>query len=96
MSIQLLLKPCCITWFVISLEEGVPNEVKSAIVRNLADHFNFGKKGDVTATDIQQFLDQVIKLAKAYVETWKKEFDGWQGIPWALTGGKSQWTWKAF
>ena len=71
--------------YAVSLEEGVPNEVKSAIVRNLADHFNFGKKGDVTATDIQQFLDPgdpnwqkfiIEVMTKAMKEG---NFDGWQG-----------------
>ena len=71
--------------YAVSLEEGVPNEVKSAIVRNLQDHFNFGKKGDVTATDIQQFLDPgdpnwqkfiIEVMTKAMKEG---NFDGWQG-----------------
>ena len=71
--------------YAVSLEEGVPNEVKSAVVRNLEDHFNFGKKGDVTATDIQQFLDPgdpnwqkfiIEVMTKAMKEG---NFDGWQG-----------------
>lgn len=71
--------------YAVSLEEGVPNEVNSAIVRNLQDHFNFGKKGDVTATDIQQFLDPgdpnwqkfiIEVMTKAMKEG---NFDGWQG-----------------
>ena len=71
--------------YAISLEEGVPNEVKSAIVRNLQDHFNFGKKGDVTATDIQQFLDPGDpNWQKFIIEVMTKAmkeggFDGWQG-----------------
>ena len=71
--------------YAVSLEEGVPNEVKSAIVSNLQDHFNFGKKGNVTATDIQQFLDPgdpnwqkfiIEVMTKAMKEG---NFDGWQG-----------------
>ena len=71
--------------YAVSLEEGVPNEVKSAIVRNLQDHFNFGKKGDVTATDIQQFLDPGDPNWQKYIiEVMTKAmkeggFDGWQG-----------------
>ena len=71
--------------YAVSLEEGVPNEVKSAIVRNLEDHFNFGKKGDVTATDIQQFLDPGDPNWQKYIiEVMTKAmkeggFDGWQG-----------------
>ena len=71
--------------YAVSLEEGVPNEVKSAIVRNLQDHFNFGKKGDITATDIQQFLDPGDPNWQKYIiEVMTKAmkeggFDGWQG-----------------
>ena len=71
--------------YAVSLDEKIPDQVKSAIVRNLQDHFNFGKTGDVTATDIQQFLDPgdpnwqnfiINVMLKAMKEG---GFDGWQG-----------------
>ena len=71
--------------YAVSLDEKIPDQVKSAIVRNLQDHFNFGKTGDITATDIQQFLDPgdpnwqnfiINVMLKAMKEG---GFDGWQG-----------------
>ena len=76
--------------YAVSLEEGVPNEVKSAIVRNLQDHFNFGKKGDVTAADINNFSIRWSNW-QFIIQSWpeaRRNFDGWQGIPWDLTGWK--------
>ena len=43
--------------YAVSLEEGVPNEVKSAIVRNLEDHFNFGKRVMSQRLISNNFLD---------------------------------------
>ena len=50
--------------YAVSLEEGVPNEVKSAIVRNLEDHFNFGKRVMSQRLISNNFLIQAIQIGK--------------------------------